>query len=68
MNLKCPACVGKRQHTDNDWWEWHHLAGHGFTKEHGFSSEGARLAHEQDAINSSKDLIAPVLPAIGRAS
>ena len=43
----CSACTAKRIHTEDDW-KNHPLARHGFVKEHGFTSEGAKLAHEAD--------------------
>lgn len=68
MNLKCPACKKGYQHTEGQWQLFHPLAGHGYTKEQGFSSEGARLAYEQDAKNSSGELLAGKSLPIGQSS
>jgi hypothetical protein len=38
-NVDCPACIGKRVHTKEDWKEYHALKGHGYTKEQGWSFE-----------------------------
>lgn len=33
----CIACAEKRQHTVNEWREWHPLARHGYAPEHGWT-------------------------------
>lgn len=48
MNPNCPACKTGKQHTEDEWKAFHPLAGHGFTKEQGFSSALAKAAHEED--------------------
>lgn len=32
----CPACCGRRVHTEEEWKD-HPFAGHGYTKEHGWT-------------------------------
>lgn len=43
----CTACPYKRQHTAEDW-KSHPLAGHGYSREVGWTCEAARVAYEQD--------------------
>jgi hypothetical protein len=35
--MTCPACKLKRRHSDQEWEEFHPLAGHGYVKEQGWS-------------------------------
>jgi len=36
-NPDCPACIGFRLHTENEWEQFHPLHGHGFTRETGWT-------------------------------
>lgn len=38
----CIACAEKRQHTVNEWREWHPLARHGYAPEHGWTHESLK--------------------------
>lgn len=64
----CAACMGERLHTAEEW-KNHPLAGHGYTKESGWSHPDAKLAHDRDAEreamkNSLFPLTVPLTPEV----
>lgn len=63
FNPDCPACVWKRIHSTEDW-ENHPLAGHGFTKEQGYSSPIVREVMEKEKLefDSKKPKVSKSIP------
>lgn len=53
---ECGACMGERCHTDQEWKAFHPLAGHGYTKEQGWSHPEAKRLHEKEleALNAKR--------------
>jgi hypothetical protein len=49
VNAACPVCQLRCLHTAEDRTANHPLAGQGYQEGQGWSSEAARLAHEEDA-------------------
>lgn len=47
-NFECPACKGRFLHNAIEWNTYHKLAGHGFTKEQGWTSPQAKEAFEKE--------------------
>jgi len=46
---ECGACMGQRLHTDAEWKQHHPLAGHGFTRESGWSHPDAETKHTEES-------------------
>lgn len=46
--MTCPACTARRFHTDKERADFHPLAGHGYTKEQGWTHPDAKAAHDRD--------------------
>lgn len=43
----CPACDSNRLHTEQEWKEHHPLAGHGYTREQGWTHPDLAAAVEK---------------------
>lgn len=43
----CAACQGRRLHTAREWGTWHPLAGHGFTREGGWTHTELEREHKE---------------------
>lgn len=63
----CAACMGERLHTAEEW-KNHPLAGHGFTKESGWSHPDAEVAHNQDIVAELPSSVLMLRPEVILAS
>lgn len=52
LRAECPACAARRVHTDLERTIYHPLAGHGYTKEQGWTHPTAKAAHDREVVDA----------------
>jgi hypothetical protein len=55
FNPQCPACIVRRLHTEEEW-KLHPFAGHGFTKEQGYTHPRLAELAEEDRQTSARNV------------